>query len=31
VRVVVVCAEGHGPLDPPQARTRPGPSALPLG
>jgi DNA-binding HxlR family transcriptional regulator len=31
VRAAVVCAEGHGPLDPPQARTRPGPSALPLG
>ncbi|MFJ9736995.1 winged helix-turn-helix transcriptional regulator [Streptomyces sp. NPDC101166] len=27
LRAVVVCEEGHGPLTPPQARTRPGPSA----
>ena len=28
---MVVCAEGHGPLSPSEARTRPGPSAVPLG
>ncbi|WP_215452166.1 MULTISPECIES: helix-turn-helix domain-containing protein [unclassified Streptomyces] len=27
VRAVVVCEEGHGPLTPREARTRPGPSA----
>jgi DNA-binding HxlR family transcriptional regulator len=29
VRAVIVCGEDHGPLTPPQARTRPGPSAHP--
>ncbi|MEH0542535.1 helix-turn-helix domain-containing protein [Streptomyces sp. B21-105] len=27
LRAVVVCAQGHGPLIPPEARTHPGPSA----
>ncbi|WP_037682525.1 helix-turn-helix domain-containing protein [Streptomyces griseus] len=31
LRAVVLCTEGHGPLTPREARTRPGPSAQPLG
>ncbi|MEU5703014.1 winged helix-turn-helix transcriptional regulator [Streptomyces aurantiacus] len=30
LRTVVVCADGHGPLTPREARTRPGPSARPV-
>jgi hypothetical protein len=30
VQTVVVCSAGHGALVPPEARTRPGPSAKPL-
>ncbi|MFE9680449.1 winged helix-turn-helix transcriptional regulator [Streptomyces sp. NPDC002701] len=31
VHTVVTCEEGHGPLRPREARTRPGPSARPVG